>query len=130
MEHHVGVGARDDVGQLGVPDAGRDEGEATGAVVSVGQLQVGGGGPAPRLSTPVTWCPSSSRRSTRVEPMNPAAPVTRVRIISYLRFDGELWTAATGLRAESAMTPRRDRGARARAVQTATRWYGSVASRM
>lgn len=32
--------------------------------------------------------------------------------------------------AESAMTPRRDRGARARPVQTAPRWYGSVASRM
>jgi hypothetical protein len=30
--------------------------------------------------------------------MNPAAPVTRVRIISYLQFDDELWTAATGLR--------------------------------
>ena len=35
--------------------------------------------------------------STRVEPMNPAAPVTRVPIISNLQFDGELWTAATGL---------------------------------
>jgi hypothetical protein len=44
MEHHVGVGARDDVRQLGVPDVGRDEGEATGAVVSVGRLEVGGGG--------------------------------------------------------------------------------------
>ena len=44
MEHHVGVGARDDAGQLGVPDVDRDEGEATGAVVSVGRLEVGDGG--------------------------------------------------------------------------------------
>jgi hypothetical protein len=37
-----------------------------------------------------------------VEPMNPAvnpaATITRVRIISYLQFDGEVWTTATGLR--------------------------------
>ena len=99
MEHHLGVGAREDVRQLGVPDVDRDEVEATGAVVPVSRREVGNGGaPALRLSTPVTWCPSSSRRSTRVEPMNPAAPVTRVRIISYLQFDGELSTAATGLR--------------------------------
>ena len=97
MEHHVGVGARDDVGQLRVPDVDRDEGEATGAVMPVGRREVGSGGAALRLSTPVTWCPSFNRRSTRVEPMNPAAPVTRVRIISYLQLDGELRTAATDL---------------------------------
>src|SRR5271156_6505741 len=44
MEHHLGVGARDDVGQLGVSDVDRDEGEATGAVVSVGRPEVGDGG--------------------------------------------------------------------------------------
>ena len=44
MEHHVRVGPLDDVGQCGVPDVDRDEGEATGAVVSVGRLEVGGGG--------------------------------------------------------------------------------------
>src|SRR5271168_5249496 len=81
--------------------------------------------PALRLSTPVTWCPSASRRSTRVEPMNPAAPVTRVRIMSYLQFDGGFVDDGYWFEAESEMTPRRDPGARARAVQTATRWYGS-----
>ena len=44
MEHHVGVGARDDAGQLGVPDVNRDEGEATGAFMPVGRLEVGNAG--------------------------------------------------------------------------------------
>jgi hypothetical protein len=44
MEDHVGVAARDDVGQLGVPNVARHEGVATGAVVLVGPLEVGGGG--------------------------------------------------------------------------------------
>ena len=46
MEHHVGVGARHDIGQLGVPDVERDEVEATGDVVPVSQREVGnrGGG--------------------------------------------------------------------------------------
>ena len=79
-------------------DVDRDEREATAVLVPMGRLEVGNGGAALRLSTPVTWCPSPSRRSTRVEPMNPAAPVTRVRIISYLQFDGDVWTAAIGLK--------------------------------
>jgi hypothetical protein len=53
--------------------------------------------------------------------MNPAAPVTRVRIISYLQLDGELRTAATEVRGgigdDSAV---RCQGMGA-AVQTATR---------
>src|SRR4051812_28114124 len=33
-----------------------------------------------KASTPTTSCPSPSRRSTSVEPIKPAAPVTRTRI--------------------------------------------------
>ena len=36
--------------------------------------------PELRSSTPMTECPSASRRSTSVDPMKPAAPVTSVRI--------------------------------------------------
>ncbi len=54
--------------------------------------KVGNG--ARRRDCPLVW-------SRMVEPMNPAvnpaARITRVRIISYLQFDGEVWTAATGL---------------------------------
>src|SRR4029077_5964772 len=38
--------------------------------------------PVLRLSTPTTWWPSESSRSTRVEPMNPAAPVIKTRIFA------------------------------------------------
>src|ERR1039458_338003 len=34
--------------------------------------------PVEKLSKPVTSCPSASRRSTRLLPMKPAAPVTRI----------------------------------------------------
>ena len=57
--------------------------------------------------------------------MNPAAPVTRVRIISYL-LDGELRTAATEVRGgigdDSALGSQCVNAA----VQTATRWYAAA----
>src|SRR6266542_2799454 len=37
--------------------------------------------PVSRLSTPTTVCPSPSRASQRWEPRNPAAPVTKTRIL-------------------------------------------------
>ena len=52
MEDHVGVAARDDAGQLGVPDVDRDEGEATRADVSVSRLEVGGGGAGAEIVDP------------------------------------------------------------------------------
>src|SRR6476469_2324116 len=41
--------------------------------------------PELRSSRPITACPSARRRSTSVDPMNPAAPVTIVRIGSPYR---------------------------------------------
>ena len=38
--------------------------------------------PVQKLSIPTTWWPSARRRSTRFHPMNPAAPVTKARMIS------------------------------------------------
>src|SRR4051794_2893544 len=36
--------------------------------------------PVQKLSIPTTWWPSARRRSTSVDPMNPAAPVTKARM--------------------------------------------------
>src|SRR3954454_22271705 len=49
--------------------------------------------PEARLSTAATSCPSASSRSTRCDPMNPAAPVTRMRTLGRLR----LFALAHGL---------------------------------
>jgi hypothetical protein len=44
--------------------------------------------PVEKLSTPITWWPSDSRRSTNVDPMNPAAPVTNARMVRCLPVGG------------------------------------------
>ena len=76
VEDHLGPGVGEQSEEVGADDVGLGEIEVGGALGrTMFSLR-----PELRSSTPTTLWPSASRRSTSVDPMKPAAPVTSVRI--------------------------------------------------
>src|SRR5579859_4610008 len=52
--------------------------------------------PVSRLSTQTTWWPSASSASQRCEPMKPAPPVTKIRILPFLSTTNILLPSCAG----------------------------------
>ena len=79
MEHDLGLAPGDEVDDLRVADVDLVEREPVGAVARSARASARlASDPVDRSSSTSTSWPSASRRSTSVEPMNPAPPVTRV----------------------------------------------------
>ena len=78
VEHDLRFAPGDQSGHLRRADVDAVEGElALGVQRASVRLA---SDPVDRSSTTSTSCPSASSRSTRVEPMNPAPPVTSIRV--------------------------------------------------
>ncbi len=82
MENYLGPRFGEQTVEVGVDDVGLGELERIGPL---GRRRCSRCVLELRSSTPITLWPSASRRSTSVDPMKPAAPVTSVRIGSPYR---------------------------------------------
>ena len=76
VEDHLRPDVGQETGEIGVDDVGLDEFEVR-VPVGLARLTLL---PELRSSTPMTVCPSAEKAIDQVDPMNPAAPVTSVRI--------------------------------------------------